>query len=1296
MLSLFHQLLSKERYLSAIELLEQLAEENPGLLLYQEKLEEICSFVCHLPELRGECAYHSTDDLQAVKNLLHRVPITPASAGSPVDFSDRQEALTRLRSAPLVCGSMDRVDSSGCMAEGGWRLTEHNFRNNPDFPLVSVVTICLNAESSISRAISSVSAQSYPNVEYIVVDGGSTDETVNILRNKVEHIAYFASQKDAGIYAAMNKGLKLARGEYIAILNADDYLEAEFLGRSLRTIEETGADISFCDYETENGVVRVLYPTEGILFSQLNIKHNTFLCHRKCFEDLGGFDETNGVVSDARWNRAAFLSNLKFAKTPGVLVFYSTQGASSAQSEAQRDAIIDESGKLIRLCFPFLDREEAKGIYRSNFNQHYVKNMTEILARNRHRPLFCNALREFLQFNLVHRPAFRLPLNNTEGAIRLISLVRALDLPLTLIQSGDENCRILRTLGQIDRVVSSVRTETGKVVLHFARNFSSPTETFIHELISDLDEREDDRSHVMLCDQRMLEEERRYDHVIEIPWFKLPDRIRTYFYKILWDELSPELVVAHFALNGFWLYQRLTHEQRSTPQMYMCHGIDVFSVARGGDYSEFVRTTAALSSNIVLTAVSEYLRQQLVNLGVPDWKVHSVPNSVSDEFFKHRKSGSDYRGNRPLEVITIGRLVGWKGHRFLLHALHQLKEQDGVEATLTIVYGGADDELESLQELARRLLLSSSINWIPFVDLAADPGYLTRFDIFALPSTYAEENSKQTETFGVSLLEAVAAGLPVVGTDAGGIPEVIGTEGNFARIAKNGSAESLRAALSGLLEEPEVTFSDNLEYARERLEFFSTDQRYMRWKNAENSLHQRRLKIMHFCALGKGGAAGASLNIHKALLRRGLHSQFVTREQERSRLPKFIPNVSFISPDCSFDFQQAQQSNPKPGHTVFSIDDHAVSNHRLLDLVKGADLVNLTWYAQFLSTENIMFLSQSEIPLMITVRDMYSLTGGCHYFHGCQQWQEQCQRCPQISDLGDNYPALVQKAKFESWNWSNINYAVLSEHSLGVFRRSNVGKKCSVYKLPNYVDTEQFHLEPVCNRMEILPGISESKFVVGYLPSFDSEVKGHDLFLECLKVFSLRHSNCEITVAWVGDGETPNEVGGIEIVPVPSMDSKNVLRAFYNCVDIVAVPSTEETFSNTTVEALACGSPVVGFATGVLAEINREVDVARVVPIGDTDGLADAIAWFYGRDIDSRACSNFIEENFNRKVCMENYLAAIDDIIARKRIASRESELTKMQSALADLREASAARKANGARARLRALRRKQSALPHV
>lgn len=92
-------------------------------------------------------------------------------------------------------------------------------------PLISIVTVVYNGEKHLQQTIDSVANQTYKNIEYIIIDGGSTDDTVNIIKSNEAHIDFWVSEPDKGLYDAMNKGIGKAKGELLGMINSDDWYE---------------------------------------------------------------------------------------------------------------------------------------------------------------------------------------------------------------------------------------------------------------------------------------------------------------------------------------------------------------------------------------------------------------------------------------------------------------------------------------------------------------------------------------------------------------------------------------------------------------------------------------------------------------------------------------------------------------------------------------------------------------------------------------------------------------------------------------------------------------------------------------------------------------------------------------------------------------------------------------------------------------------------------------------------------------------------------------------------------------
>lgn len=110
---------------------------------------------------------------------------------------------------------------------------------------ISVITVCYNAASTLERTIRSVLEQSYPNIEYIVIDGNSTDGTCEIIKRYSDRVSKFISEPDRGIYDAMNKGIALAEGDYINFMNAGDVFSSPDAIRDVVELADKNADVIY-------------------------------------------------------------------------------------------------------------------------------------------------------------------------------------------------------------------------------------------------------------------------------------------------------------------------------------------------------------------------------------------------------------------------------------------------------------------------------------------------------------------------------------------------------------------------------------------------------------------------------------------------------------------------------------------------------------------------------------------------------------------------------------------------------------------------------------------------------------------------------------------------------------------------------------------------------------------------------------------------------------------------------------------------------------------------------------------
>lgn len=209
---------------------------------------------------------------------------------------------------------------------------------------LSIVTVAYNSASTIGDTLASVAEQTHPNIEHIVIDGASTDETLAIVRRRGTHVAKLVSEPDRGIYEAMNKGLALASGEFVGFLNADDMLAwpgAMSAIAQAATASDIGAvcgDLVYVRQDRPDVVLRHwrcgTFSPERLRFGWMP-PHPTFYVRRSLLAQIGCFDAELRIAADYDFMlRCLRLPNMQVGYVPEVLVKMRTGGASNRSLRA--------------------------------------------------------------------------------------------------------------------------------------------------------------------------------------------------------------------------------------------------------------------------------------------------------------------------------------------------------------------------------------------------------------------------------------------------------------------------------------------------------------------------------------------------------------------------------------------------------------------------------------------------------------------------------------------------------------------------------------------------------------------------------------------------------------------------------------------------------------------------------------------------------------------------------------------------------------------------------------------------
>lgn len=256
------------------------------------------------------------------------------------------------------------------------------------YPKISVITINYNNKDGLQKTIESVVGQTFLDFEYIVIDGGSTDGSRELIEKHADKIAYWVSEPDSGIYNAMNKGIKAAKGEFLLFLNSGDNLfEVQTLancGPYLKDFDIIAGNLKFVVDENTDWIGNHKKTVSFGLFFADTIWHPSTFIAKNAFEKIGLYDENLKIVADWKWFMIGICKHrLSYSSMDEIVSVFYVDGLSS--DEISKEIIQKERQDTLSQEFPMFydDYKRLSALEKTNYKAQILAGHYNQLLKSR-------------------------------------------------------------------------------------------------------------------------------------------------------------------------------------------------------------------------------------------------------------------------------------------------------------------------------------------------------------------------------------------------------------------------------------------------------------------------------------------------------------------------------------------------------------------------------------------------------------------------------------------------------------------------------------------------------------------------------------------------------------------------------------------------------------------------------------------------------------------------------------------------------------------------------------------------
>lgn len=396
------------------------------------------------------------------------------------------------------------------------------------------------------------------------------------------------------------------------------------------------------------------------------------------------------------------------------------------------------------------------------------------------------------------------------------------------------------------------------------------------------------------------------------------------------------------------------------------------------------------------------------------------------------------------------------------------------------------------------------------------------------------------------------------------------------------------------------------------------------------------------------GAGIAAFRIFQSVVKKGVEGVFVSNDESESpTLKKFFTQkksglVKFIQNKFYFKKFRLPALKVKEGYDYFTVLklDHKTT---FQDLGFKPDIIHLHWINNIVDYESFFNSIPSNIPIVWTLHDMSAFTGGCIYSWDCRKFENTCDHCPQLPSPSYFDLALYgQRLKNVLYKNKKIYLVADSKWLECEARKSLVFKNAQSISTIHYsIDSEIFKPLNKDFCKEAL-GFKKDIVLIGFGATYlNSRRKGLKELLLALEIVFIKHKN----IGCVVYGSNFNTPEGFIIPPVKSMgkiQSEHLLKVIHSSADMFIIPSLQEAFGQTCLEAMCCGTPVIGFEVGGIPDMVIPEKTGLLAEVGNSKDLAEKINWFIENPDQRRnmgmAARDFAVQNFSIEGQGEKYM----------------------------------------------------------